>query len=175
MARASMKELHAFANRVREAGGGNPIDALMPAVPKDSTQCLIAKNLNFNCVVAGWGINAQDEAKGIEWSMTVEDESTAQKIADAIDSEVREVWSVDEWDAFRDSDFDEPAGYAIPLPAEIGQIAADFDYAQTLANRGAKTDEDVRLLREMVPYFEASEQEAVGLATAINENGELII
>jgi hypothetical protein len=73
--RASFEELMEFANRIREAGGGNPLDALMPAIPQDSSQCLIARNLNFNCEV-----NGSDVQPG-HWCMWVDDRATRDKIA----------------------------------------------------------------------------------------------
>jgi hypothetical protein len=48
---ATEAELLEFANKIREAGGANPLDALMPSTPSDSKACLIAQALNFSCVV----------------------------------------------------------------------------------------------------------------------------
>ncbi len=51
--RASFEELLEFANKVRVAGGGKVIEALMPAIPRNPHACLVAKNLNFNCKIKG--------------------------------------------------------------------------------------------------------------------------
>lgn len=114
--RASLEELLEFANKVRAAGGGNPLDALLPAVPEDPQQCLIAKNLNFNCHV-----QMADNDKS--WVMRVEERLVAMKIALAIETTVKRI--------------DGPARgvhsgqtiYEIALPDRIGQVAADFDNA----------------------------------------------
>ncbi len=91
--RASFEELLDFANKVRAAGGGNPLDALMPAVPEDPSQCLIAKNLNFNCVVDGGPARHQHITEGAEsydksgeaWYMQTDDRALRDRIADALD------------------------------------------------------------------------------------------
>ena len=49
--RMPLDELLKVCNEVRTAGGGSLLDALLPAVPADEDQCIIAKNMNFNCEV----------------------------------------------------------------------------------------------------------------------------
>jgi hypothetical protein len=118
MTRATLAELHSFANKVRAAGGGNPIDALMPAVPQDTEQCLIAKNLNFNCEVKG--TIGYDFPFG-SWVMELTDREIRDRIAAALNLETAE----------RNGDYCEPCAkfYAVLLPDEIGAIAAAFDDA----------------------------------------------
>lgn len=48
---ASEAELLDFANKVREAGGADVLDAFMPSTPKEPGHCLIANALNFGCKV----------------------------------------------------------------------------------------------------------------------------
>lgn len=48
---AEEDELIDFANTIREAGGANVIDALMPSNPGLSQSCLIANALNFSASV----------------------------------------------------------------------------------------------------------------------------
>lgn len=48
---ATEEELLDFANRVREAGGADILNALLPSVPNDARSCLIARALNFDCIV----------------------------------------------------------------------------------------------------------------------------
>lgn len=129
--RASLEELKSFANRVRRAGGGNPIDALLPAVPGDMSQCLIAKNLNFNCEVGSTG--------GGRWAMwTGEDAELASKIASRVGC--TPIFEVDQIiDYSEDYNLDKYPMYGYPhtvkvkygvqLPEEIGQVAADYDRA----------------------------------------------
>ena len=195
--RASLEEVREFANKVREAGGGNPLDALMPAVPSDASQCLIAKNLNFNCVV-----NNPDGGNG-PWMMHVDDEKIARSIAEALELELI-------YDEGCGSPYDDPA-WGLVLPDEIGQVANDFDKAFSIAlaltdgfsmwpdideeTRGEYDDDvvlyskevfgsdvevdfggefDIDLVKEMWPYIEESVKEAKAIGI-FNENGELIL
>jgi hypothetical protein len=183
--RATLQELLDFANKVREAGGGNPISALMPAVPEDETQCLIAKNLNFNCVVDG-GLSDRDElVEGRkqnvdEWMMTVDDKDVRDRIATALGLD-----SVDytEWDS-------DKVQYGIILPPEISQIAVDFDrwhyavdfeYPDDHSHEGTPvldktaTKQDIQNLKDFWPYIEESVKEDYENATFVNERGEIVI
>lgn len=183
--RASLEETLEFANKVREAGGGNPLDALCPAVPEDPNQCLIAKNLNFNCEVTPgdrleWGTNS--------WLMILTDKDIRDRIAKDLRLGKR-------------NRGDE---YAVILPPKIGQVADDFDRAEDVLNalinliraRGMhswgfmledasdeelqKTLKDLsasdrKLLFDMVPYIEQSKDEAHRIATIVNPDGSIII
>ncbi len=195
--RATIAEVLDFANAVRKAGGGNPLDALMPAVPEDPTQCLIARNLNFNCEVNG---APGSFAKGA-WAMSVDDPEVAAKIAQALDLKGGE--------------------YHVVLPAAIGQVAADFDATESILNSVLfDAEEDLnksnnyyttdgefwldvthddltaeqrayvdrrfkfhmrrlpirqrRLIRDMVPYIEYASDEAKRLATFVNADGTIV-
>lgn len=123
---ATLSELKTFANRVRKAGGGNPLDALMPAVPEDSEQCLIAKNLNFNCNVNSVDVVLNGDTVN-RWCMSLHDEELANQIGEAVNCPVV---------ADRDSEWAYPNGrpgyvytdvYRIVLPLEIGAVADQFD------------------------------------------------
>lgn len=116
--RASLERLLDFANKVRAAGGGNPLDALMPAVPQDSTQCLIAKNLNFNCRVDQGGIDDRES----RWVMWVGDDAElAHKIASHVHCTPVFQRRVEYFGEAPKND------YGVMLPPDIGQVAADFD------------------------------------------------
>lgn len=161
--RATLDELHEFANKVREAGGGNPIDALLPSVPQDSTQCLIAKNLNFNCHVDTTRVYGRSY-----WVMWVEDRVLRDRIARElnklkVNSTVRLL---------------EEGQYGVVLPDHIGKVASDFDNVMEIDFMHPQdwTEEETQLVREMWPYIDASEKEAYDLADGvINDNGEIII
>lgn len=161
--RATLEELHEFANKVREAGGGNPIDALMPSVPTDSSSCLIAKNLNFNCTV-----NTADVYGRSYWVMWVEDRVLRDNIAAALNKlKVNSKWE---------------EGYGVVLPDHIGRCASDFDSVDDSLYCLRKGDiEDLsaaqkQLIREMWPYIEESRKEAYGIAgDLVNDKGEIII
>lgn len=161
--RASLEELIEFANKVREAGGGNPLDALMPSVPGDTQQCLIAKNLNFNCEVDGDGPNG-------EWTMHVESAETAKDIADSLGLELH--------DPYEDDYFN-----TVILPPEIGEVARVFDSVDAFLNdrkdgRHAPpeeyeiTEEDIH---DILPYIEESRKEAYKNASIINDDGSIVL
>lgn len=196
--RASLDEVLEFANRVREAGAGNPLTALMPAVPTASSQCLVAKNLNFNCRVAADADT--DEA----WFMEVADEGLAREIGKQLNLNVYKAgatWAgVGEW--------------RITLPEAIGSVASDFDKAWYLAEGlqiayndwqtlklgsyatfieffeeerlpflkddlgykefPVKLTECLALIKEMWPYVEQSRLEVQEIGI-FNDQGELII
>lgn len=174
--RATLDETLAFANAVREAGGGNPLDALMPAIPQDQHQCLIAKNLNFNCYVTVY-----DKA----WGMYVEDKELALRIANnlGLTMDMSRVF-----DGF----------FGVYLPPEIGEVASDFDAAQDIIGNiyyelgeymmdgsllpfdgiqeivHSFTEEQIKLVNEMRPYIEASALEAMVLGH-ITPDGKLVL
>lgn len=200
--RATLAELHIFANKVREAGGGNPIDALMPAVPQDSQQCLIAKNLNFNCEVKGTDGYAWPDD---DWVMELTDKDVRDRIAAALDLPTAErqasAWEVG--DQF----------YAVRLPNEIGAVAQAFDnshdivdglvssldndfcdefgtwpdecvmndeQAVWLAGQTAKLlksySEDERIdLAAMIPMVLGASAEARRIATIVNDDGSIVL
>lgn len=156
--RATLKELKEFADKVREAGGGNPLDALMPSVPGDSQQCLIAKNLNFNCHVDAEGPNGQ-------WVMGIEDEETVTAIAKKLELAI----------------YSDDYTYGVILPPEIGEVAATFDKVDTVLRSEDReqsafeegiTAEDIQ---EFLPFIEESKKEAYRLAEIINEDGSIVL
>jgi hypothetical protein len=110
--RASFDEVLNFCNAVREAGGANPLDALLPAVPSDSTSCLIARNLNFSCTVTPSGDHYQAEL----WYMEIDDPQIVETIIDNVDGA----------EPFVDLNGRVYATRVL-LPPEIAQVAIEFD------------------------------------------------
>jgi hypothetical protein len=150
--RATLEELLEFANKVRAAGGGKPLQALMPSVPQDPETCLIARNLNFECSVDDSGShyfspqqkeNAGYEwtsSKDVAWTMHVANGETAEKIGESLSLDYI-------------TDYDEDHGWEdgfILLPARIGAVAQAFD--------NWMDDPDPE--SEFVPYIEESTREA---------------
>jgi len=165
---ATLDQLKDFANKVREAGGGNPLDALMPAVPSDIDQCLIAKNLNFNCKVNTDGPHE-------DWIMVLEDKTIRDNIAKALKLKVYDIPCDDEEDElFRE--------YAVILPVAIGRVAAEFDEVfAAISGQGShawvdKSDRKaLNRLKRFWPYLEASVKEAYTNASFVNARGELVL
>lgn len=164
--RASLEELKKFANKVRKAGGGNPLDALMPAVPSDAHQCLIAKNLNFNCMVY-----PAIKGPGKSWAMWT-DEATRDQIASKL--KLKKI----------DEDLMGERHYGVLLPAAIGQVADDFDSWEEAIEHSAgimtlkkNAPKQLKRLKEFWPYIEESTKEVYRNAGAdfINDKGELIL
>lgn len=195
--RATLNELLEFANKVRGAGGGNPLDALMPAVPQDSSQCLIAKNLNFNCKVHNGPAKGNEHifegeypkhiADGDAWFMLVEDKALRDRIAEALDLP-RISWHEYSWRS------EESTHYAVELPEAIGAVAAEFDkweevvveevdfdhpkadeYGDVRTIEEGAAPEEIARLMEFWPYIDASTKEAYANATFVNENGEIVL
>lgn len=77
---ASNSELKKFCNRVRRAGGGKEIKDLLPAFPSASTECLIAKSLNFGCSVSSAWRSPESDPNA--WSMKVDTFELAKKIGE---------------------------------------------------------------------------------------------
>ncbi len=182
---ASPAEVLEFANKVRAAGGGNPLDALMPAVPADPHACLIARNLNFDCYVDANG-------SGGEWVMWVDDPEVRDKIASALN--------------LKKTNGDEHL-YGVILPATIGRVADSFDKIEkvflteieysrddeayysceedwgNIKNFNLKkavedivpTQRERRILMEILPLIEAAENEARDLATVVNPDGSIVL
>lgn len=182
--RASFEELLDFANKVRAAGGGNPLSALMPAVPENENQCLIAKNLNFNCAVCGLSgmkdAETGGEIDGSPWVMILdEDEALARNISEAlglrlvtkaIDGSLRPDKIVFEW--------------GVVLPPEIGQVAADFDeWHEAITWDGDdqpvlwdRADPDaIQRLKDFWPYIEEGIKEDYANASFVTEDGKLVL
>jgi hypothetical protein len=105
--RATVDALLHFANRVRELGGADFIDKLMPSTPDNAESCLIANALNFNSQIMGH--------KGV-WSMHVANLELAEEISDGMDLAV-----------YHEFDDEIYRGSAITLPEEIGLVALAFD------------------------------------------------
>lgn len=102
---ATEEDTLAFANKVREAGGGDFLKALLPSVPEDSQACILARAFNFDCVV--------DFPSG-EWVVSFKDQELANKIARSIGKKVK----------YREH---EDHKYSVKLPARIGAVADVFD------------------------------------------------
>lgn len=180
--RASLKKLLKFANEIREAGGGNPIDALIPAVPVNAEECLIARNLNFNCTVNGAPDPGSEEPwEAGDWAMY-----TNRKVRDAIAEKLglhkieykTEAKKKDgDYILTKNGDYRKKTVYGVVLPRDIGLVARDFDEVVKILNKGRKpgSQKQKDLLKEMWPYIETSVKEAYKNATYINENGELVL
>lgn len=110
---ANRAALLEFANKVREAGGGTPLSALMPSVPQNHQQCLIARALNFSCAVGPeQGIDVERFPSGaIRWVMRVSSEEKTIEIAKSAGLDLRF----------------EGLNLVLLLPEEIGNAARAFD------------------------------------------------
>lgn len=117
---ASEEEVLAYVNRVREVGGGDILDALLPSEPGNANACLIARGLNFSCEV--WPIyDRRNNGEWWGWRMEV-DASIADKLIE--DSEL----GLEYQDDIRNVTY----GNLIHLilPRRIGAAAQAFDEFQ---------------------------------------------
>lgn len=115
---ATRPVLLAFANKVREAGGGTPLAALMPAVPANPQQCLIARSLNFSCAVRPESIAHHlcetFPSGAVRWVMDIDSEAKAFEIAKKAGLDLR---------------YNKKSKrFVLLLPEEIGNAALAFDY-----------------------------------------------
>lgn len=160
---ASMKEVLEFCTKVREAGGGNPLEALMPGIPEDAKSCLIARNLNFECIVGCLyaengetvsdvnAIRTANEERARKhsgaWFMTLEDKETRDRIAASL-----ELQSVNLFCRKRFPSDPKTHFYSVLLPLEIGNVAANFDSVGAMLEneRESELDEEGRAYAELV-------------------------
>ena len=115
---ATEQELLDFCNRVREAGGANILEELLPSIPGQGYECLIANALNFGCRV--WPVGRRMDGLFSEWHMQLPDNITseqAEAIAGAVGNPVIRT-KPDQWGQ-------EPP-YVV-LPEHIGNAAHAFD------------------------------------------------
>lgn len=111
---ATEAELLEFANKVREAGGANILEALLPSKKGMPSTCLIANALNFSCQVKGYHDNNRErhEDGSYLWGMFLPPNMTGaegRKIADKLDLRYRR------------------HKHMIELPIHIGNAAQAFD------------------------------------------------
>ena len=132
--RASVDELLAFANKIREVGGSNNmLHELIPSYPTDSESCLIANALNFNSTIEGGG---QTFPSGrIGWVMNIHDEVVANNIKNSnlgldvsiqYDYDYDEIYN-DETGEYEEVEVQTFLNATVYLPEEIGLCAAAFD------------------------------------------------
>lgn len=166
--RATLEETLEFANAVRKAGGGTPIDALIPSIPTNSEACLIARNLNFNSRV-----DACDEADlSGRWFMAFEDATVRDDVAKALNL------------ACYGDDF---SLFGVLLPPEIGAVALAYDdtmdalyryrrgmYDKAYAEDGITPASDYALIKEFWPYIQESSKAAYASAAFVAEDGSIL-
>lgn len=120
---ATEEELLEFANKVREAGGGDIIPALLPSYLGDADACLIARALNFQCSVDGIYDSEED------WAMDVHD----VELAIELDARIPELELLLDKYGNRTP--------RLKLPEHIGNAAAAFDTKTAFTEFIIKPDE----------------------------------
>lgn len=123
---ATEAELLEFANAVRQAGGANIIEALLPGEPQVAKACLIANALNFSCGVSPNGrTNEHGEAVWVMRMPANISFKRTQEIAKALGLQAEQYLPRDSmWRAGRRA----PSRRSrIILPRLIGNTAAAFD------------------------------------------------
>lgn len=117
---ATEEELLEFVNKGRKAGGANLLEALLPSVPSESSECLIANALNFSCaVLPSFELTHNDDAI-LNWYMAVPtnmDIEQVEVVAEALDLVVDRLPNAEKYQQ----------GRLGPLPAHIGNAAQAFD------------------------------------------------
>lgn len=117
---ATVEELLAFANKVRETAGGDFLGALLPGHALDSAQCLIARNLNFHSEVLPvdtYSEHLQWPSGAWKWMMAPSDPAVAELVAAKLDLELIDNPEEDSGEERK----------AVVLPEQIGNAAKAFD------------------------------------------------
>lgn len=120
---ATLEEAKQFCNNVREAGGVDALDDLLPAIPEDPSQCLIAINVNFDSQVNIYGTNKKgeydqlgyDQSESV-WKMETDGES-AKLISEKLGLPI----------TITTNRYDEGETHRVALPAKIGRLAQEYD------------------------------------------------
>lgn len=130
---ATKEELLDFVNQIREAGGADILDALLPGVPMQSYSCLIARGLNFKCSVGGDKSSYRniphpdDPQNSYMWYMSIcGSHSETKRIGDAICNKLNLNGVYREFSADV-SEYIIVSEYMIELPLHIGNAAYAFD------------------------------------------------
>ena len=122
---ATEDELLEFCNSVRQAGGAEVLEALLPSTPGVPSECLIARGLNFDCTVGntvygmawnGTGLRDGFFIPGTDscfWVMTVHYGNSEDSMAKA--QEVANALGLTQF------------ANEIALPEHIGNAAEAFD------------------------------------------------
>lgn len=103
-------------NKVRTAGGGNALKALLPSDPGKGTSCLIANGLNFDCEI-DYGLHEP-------WgdALTLLPGSGRMHLADADADTGRRIADEMGWDIEYSGDT-----FDLVLPDELAMVAVEFD------------------------------------------------
>lgn len=114
------REVLDFCNRVRQAGGANILNDLLPGIPLDSSACLIAHNLNFDCEITPQG-GSHSDYNGWVMKIRGSEAEEIEQIANDISNEM-DMAIVNEGISFSGSRF-----FHLKLPSELAEVAAKFD------------------------------------------------
>lgn len=121
---AGKDELLAYANRIREAGGANALEALLPSIPGNQEGCLIARALNFGCKVYPLTSLKNLKDGSWEWVMETPNDDTARKLAKGIGARTLRL---DYWQDVRAAKHEIETRLVVLLPKRIGNAAHAFD------------------------------------------------
>lgn len=124
---ATEQELLDFANKIREAGGADVLEALMPSKPGDAEACLIANALNFGCSVRPVrGHLPTYEDGSSPWVMEIGgDEDKLRELGEALDLPIVTITrSRFNYSTYLDEYYDVDV---LALPKHIGNAAEAFD------------------------------------------------
>lgn len=132
---ATEEELLAFANKVRQAGGANVLEALLPSTPNQMKTCLIANALNFGCQIEpvennlpGSDVRTKWSDGTLVWGMRFPDKMNhedRQKICKAVGCKLAVIDEHEDWDS--DDEDATVLVHGMLLPKPIGNAADAFD------------------------------------------------
>jgi hypothetical protein len=122
---AEEEDLLSFANRVRAAGGAEPLAALFPSTPLEPDACLIANALNFKSTVTTPFDDEENSANYFTWGMVFPTRFTKSRVQEI----AREVLG-DDYDEESVRRHPGRKAFVMVLPRLIGNTALAFDHAK---------------------------------------------
>jgi hypothetical protein len=126
---ATEQELLDFVNKGRQAGGENVLEALLPSVAANTKQCLIARGLNFGCMV--YGLSGDDWGMYLPGNMSF---TQARAVAEALECSLEIDDYKSGWVPATAANWTDNYTRAIRLPEHIGNAAEAFDMGVAFQN-----------------------------------------
>lgn len=125
-----------LANLVRNVGGFDPLDDLVPGIPNDSENCVLANTFNCSCLVGAPSGSSRYDDGSYAWHVGFEEEKYADALALELGEQVASEYSGNDYGESNNIPL-----FSVKLPQLVGEIAAKFDHGD-LDSKYYDGDED---------------------------------